>query len=300
MAAMKKTWPPKTIGIIGGKGLMGSFFAKFFRKNGFRTLISDLDTILSNKKLVQMSDMVVVAVPIHVTKKVIREILPFTRPQQLITDVTSLKVFPVKEMLKGKANVIGMHPMFRPGSTGFKNQTVVLCPARAQKEQIRWLRQFFKKHGAKTTNMTPQKHDQLMAVVQVLVHFHSMVFGQTLKNLKTNLKDLFMVMSPIYRFQFNVASRIFAQNPLLYASIGMENPETKKVTKVFCRETDKLQRILATKNLPAFIKDFKKTASFLGPFSKQALRESDRLLASFRNHIERYTFSPSSTTAKVS
>lgn len=229
-----------------------------------------------------MSGMVIVAVPIHVTKKVIREILPFTRKNQLLTDVTSLKVFPVKEMLKGEANVIGMHPMFRPVSTGFKNQTVVLCPARATKNQIHWLQQLFKKHGAKTTIMTPQQHDQLMAIVQVLVHFHSIVFGQTLKSLKTNIKDLFKVMSPIYRIQFDVVSRIFAQDPLLYALIGMENFETEKVTKAFLQETKKLQKILASRNLPAFLRNFKKVASFLGPFAKQALKESNSLIASFR------------------
>ena len=39
----------KTIGIIGGKGLMGKFFAEFFKHKGFTVLISDKNTKLTNR-----------------------------------------------------------------------------------------------------------------------------------------------------------------------------------------------------------------------------------------------------------
>jgi len=47
----------KTIGIIGGKGKMGRAFATFFQKHGFEVLIADKGTKLTNKKVVQRSDM---------------------------------------------------------------------------------------------------------------------------------------------------------------------------------------------------------------------------------------------------
>lgn len=271
----------KTIGIIGGRGIMGSFFAKLFKKNGFRVVISDLGTRLSNKKLVQLSDMVMISVPIHQTQKVISEILPFTRKNQLLTDVTSLKVFPVRQMLKGKASVIGLHPMFRPGPTGLHKQNIVICPARASKKEIAWLKHLFEREGGILNTMTPQKHDRLMAIIQVLIHFHSLVLGKTLQSLKPNMRKIMNVMSPVYRLQFDVVCRIFSQDPFLYASIGIENPETKTIVKHFTRETKKLGRLLLKKNYNAFLSDFEKTARFLGPFSKEALTESDKLLSLF-------------------
>lgn len=268
----------KTVGIIGGKGLMGSFFAKFFQREGFRILISDLKTKLTNRKLAQQSDVVVISVPINVTSKVIREILPHTRRGQILADVTSLKTFPVREMLKGKTFVMGLHPMFRPGPSGLTNQTIVMCPARCTSQQKKWLKKLFVKNGATVTEMSPREHDKLMGIVQALVHFHSLVLGQTLRSLRVDLKKLMRAMSPIYRMQFDVVCRIFAQNPLLYAAIGMDNPTTPKNTKHFLRATEMLRKILVTKNEKAFVREFRKVSTFLGPFSKRALEESDRLI----------------------
>lgn len=278
---MKKQ-PTKIIGIIGGKGIMGSFFAAFFKKLGFEVLISDVRTPLSNKKVAERADVVIVAVPIHVTKKVLREVGPRMRKGQLLADVTSLKVFPIKEMLKSKADVIGLHPMFRPARNGLKNQTMVMCPVRCSTAHRAWLQKIFSAAGAQVAVMTPHHHDHLMAIIQVLVHFHSFVFGNTLRSLKANLREVLKIMSPVYRIQFDVVCRIFAQNAMLYASIGMLNPETKKITTAFARSTQSLQKILSKKQQGKFLSEFKKTAQFLGPFSARALKESDQLIASFK------------------
>lgn len=266
------------IGIIGGKGLMGKFFAKFFRKNGFRVLVSDKNTKLKNKELVKKSDIVFFSVPIDVTEKVIRSILPCTRKNQLLLDCTSLKTKPVKAMLKGKASVIGLHPMFRPGPSGFREQTIVMCPARCTLQEKNRLKKLFRRASARVIEMAPQKHDQLMAIVQVLVHFNSMVFGGSLRSLRCNLRDITKVMSPVYRIQFDVVCRIFAQNPSLYAAIAMENPETRKIIKIFLHETSALARSILGRNLSGFQRRFRDTARYLGPFSRKALRESDRLI----------------------
>lgn len=275
----------QTIGIIGGKGIMGSFLAKFFRSCGFPVIISDIKTKLSNKEVAKKSHTVIVSVPIHNTKTVIREIAPVLRSNQLFMDITSLKTFSVKEMVKSKASVIGLHPMFRPGPAGLKGQVVVMCPARCSGEQTKSLKDIFEKAGATVRVMSAKKHDELMAIVQALIHFHSLVLGLTLKSLKVNLREIMEVMSPIYRLQFDVVCRIFAQNPRLYASIGMENPETGKIIAYFEKETQKLGKILRTKNVGEFLKNFKKTDRFLGPFSKKALEESDKLLTVFQKRI---------------
>lgn len=279
--SMKK----QTIGIIGGKGIVGSFLANFFRRQGFRVLISDFKTKLSNKDIVKKSHIVIVSVPIHVTQNVIHEIALVLRKDQLVMDTTSLKTFSVKEMLRSKASVIGLHPMFRPGPGGFKGQVIVMCPARCRKEQREWLKEIFEKAGAMVRVMNAKKHDELMAIVQALIHFHSLVLGGTLRSLKVNLREIMEVMSPIYRLQFDVVCRIFAQNPRLYASIGMENSGTKKITGHFLKETQKLTKILRTKNVGEFLKNFKKTDRFLGPFSEKALEESDKLLTIFQRRI---------------
>ena len=69
----------KLIGIIGGKGEMGAYFAEFFERNGFEVIVSDRRTKLTNKELAKKADVVIVSVPIRVTEKVIQEVAPFVK-----------------------------------------------------------------------------------------------------------------------------------------------------------------------------------------------------------------------------
>ncbi|MFZ1127810.1 prephenate dehydrogenase/arogenate dehydrogenase family protein, partial [Methanoregula sp.] len=101
-------------GIIGGTGKMGRLFAPVFERAGYDVLVSGRSTALTNEQLAGTCDLVVVSVPIRDTVRVIGEIAPFLREDQLLCDFTSLKTGPVAAMLRSKAAVIGLHPMFGP------------------------------------------------------------------------------------------------------------------------------------------------------------------------------------------
>lgn len=268
----------KIIGIIGGKGLMGSFFAEIFKHKGFRVLISDVNTGLTNRKLVQKSDIVFFSVPIHLTPKMIKSVLPYTRPDQLLLDCTSLKTIPMAEMMKSKASVIGLHPMFRPSPIGLKNQTIVMCVGRAKKEQIQMVKNWFLSGGAKIIEMMPKKHDRLMSIIQVLLHFHTIVLGNTMKRLGVPIRETLATASPIYKLEMDMIGRIFSQNPLLYGAIEMFNPETTRVTQALLKETQRLAKIVLKKKLKNFANEFNKTSKFLGNFKDEALEEINCLL----------------------
>lgn len=273
----------KTIGIIGGKGIMGSFFADVFRKKNFEVLVSDKKTALSNRELVEKSDIAFFSVPIHETEKVIREILPYTRKNQLLLDFTSLKIMPMHWMLKSKAQVIGLHPMFRPSSIGLKNQTIVMCTGRAEQKNIQMVRKWFEEEDATIIEMSAKEHDHLMSIIQVLLHFHTIVLGHTLKKLKIPLAKTIAIASPIYRLELDMIGRIFSQDPLLYAAIEMLNPENKKVIKMLEKETKKLASMIQTKDFKKFTKAFHETSKFLGSFKDQALEEINSLLPKLKN-----------------
>lgn len=258
---------------------MGRFFAQVFKKEGYRVVISDLHTPLSNKKLVQLSDVVMISVPIHRTQKVIREIIPYTRRGQLLTDVTSLKVLPLKEMIRGKADVIGLHPMFRPTPAGLKNQTVVMCVGRAARKMVATFENIFTKNGAAVIKMKPKQHDHLMSIIQVLVHFHTIVLGHTMRRLGVPVRETLKTASPMYRLEMDMIGRMFLQDPLLYGPIEMLNPESKKVIQALLKETAKLSKIVLKKDLAAFTKFFKQTAEFLGNFKEEAFEEINKLVA---------------------
>src|SRR3989338_3642874 len=101
----------KTAGIIGGKGLIGTFFATVLRQAGLTVLVSDIGTKLNNRDLIAQSDIVAFAVPLHKTEKIIKGLARYGRRDQLWIDFTSIKTPAINAMLRSKAEVIGLHPM---------------------------------------------------------------------------------------------------------------------------------------------------------------------------------------------
>ena len=93
---MENDEKPKVIGIIGGNGKIGSVFAKEFENHGYEVLISDVGTELSNIEVAKKSDIVIVSVPIRKTRVIIDEIIKSVNSYALITDMTSVKINPVK------------------------------------------------------------------------------------------------------------------------------------------------------------------------------------------------------------
>ena len=268
------------IGIIGGRGMLGKIFKKFFRKHGYTVLISGRKTKLTGKELVKKSDVVIFSVPIDVTKKVIGKVLPYTRKEQLLMDLTSIKEEPIKVMLKSKASVIGLHPIF--GSVAsLKGKTIIIVPARPGK-WLKWLLDLFKKEKINVKIATAKKHDQVMAILQGLIHFNFITIGHVLrdvsKNLKISLKDLLDYGGIIYRIRLGMIARILAQDPALYADISILNKHTKKIVRKYEKTVKGLSKIIRNKDKKAFIKYFKDAADFFGNFKKESSKESSFLI----------------------
>ena len=175
------------IGIIGGKGRMGRLFADFFKERGLKVLVSDQKTKLSNKDLAAKADITIISVPIDTTKEVIKEVLPHLKKGSAIMDLTSLKEFPIKAMLKGKAEVLGLHPMFG-NSNPIPNQTVIACRTKKSSLWSDWMIKFLKKNKVKIIEMTAKEHDKIMNSAQGLIHFADITFADALRRNKMPVK----------------------------------------------------------------------------------------------------------------
>ena len=150
---------------------MGRLFTPVFERAGYEVLVSGRSTLLTNTDLAKQCDLVIVSVPIHDTVRVIDEISPLLNKDQILCDFTSLKTVPVAAMLKSKASVIGLHPLFGPTVQSLRHQTIIVCPARAEENILRSLLSLFCDEGAQCTLTTPEQHDRMMAVVKGLNHF---------------------------------------------------------------------------------------------------------------------------------
>ncbi|HOJ51674.1 MAG TPA: prephenate dehydrogenase/arogenate dehydrogenase family protein [Syntrophales bacterium] len=252
------------IGIIGGKGAMGSWFARFFTQGGYQVLISDLDTALTLNDLTARSDVVVVSVPISVTGEVIKKAGPLLAPNKLLMDLTSLKTRPVEAMLKyTTAEVIGLHPLFGPDVPEMKGQNVVICPARGEK-WISWLRELLTHAGALVVEMTPERHDELMALVQAMNHLNTILMGLTLKEMGVSPPDLNAVSTPVFRTKLDLIKRVTSQDPALCAEIIGGNPYLIPVLRAYERNWECLKAVIERGDIPALINMLKKLPEHQG------------------------------------
>lgn len=273
---------PRTVAVIGGKGGMGRCMAELFADLGHAVMVSDVDTELSAVDAAKSADVVVVSVPIGVTEEVIGQVGPHVREGGLLLDVTSIKERPVRAMLAAtKASVVGTHPMFGPGVHTLQGQRVVVCRARGD-AWYDWTTQMLSARGLVVTEATPEEHDRVMAIVQVLNHYHTQVLGLALSRLGIPPQRSLEFTSPVYLLEMYVTARHFAQSPELYGPIEMLNPGTPEVTQAFRSAAQEIAEVLESGDQARFGAMFDEVRQFFGDFTDEALEQSrfliDRLI----------------------
>jgi prephenate dehydrogenase len=265
-------------GIIGGNGKMGRLFSAVLERHGFEVRVSGRRTALSNRRLAEESDIVMVSVPIRSTVGVIGEIAPLLTEGQLLCDLTSLKAGPVGAMLASKAQVLGMHPLFGPTVSSLRNQTVILTPARCGSPLAARIPEILRAEGARLLVMDPDAHDRLMAVIQGLTHFGNLCMADAIRRTGTDLATAVGATSPVYRIQMGLIGRLLSQDPALYGDILQLNPHVPGVLASFGEAAADLRARVEGGDLPAFMEFFDRAAETYRPYLDQAAAETDALI----------------------
>jgi prephenate dehydrogenase len=214
---------------------MGRIFAELFRQEGYgvhvsgRTRGPDMPTMADTCKVV------IVSVPIGITVEIIEQIGPLMKKDALLMDLTSLKTEPVQAMLRSApAEVIGLHPLFGPGVASINGYTICICPARGER-WLDWVRAIFTKHGAILIETTPERHDEMMALIQALNHLNSITMGMMLQQWGIDLTELRKYATPIFHTKLSIIKEIFTNNPRLYAEIITLSPHLSRIMELYGR-----------------------------------------------------------------
>lgn len=221
------------VGIIGGTGGMGRWFADLLKEEDHIVHVSGRKTKLSSADLAKTCNVVVVSVPISATAEIIKQIGPLLNQDQLFMDLTSLKIEPLKLMLASStAEVIGCHPLFGPGVLGSKGQNVVLCSGRGT-NWYPWLKGVFDKKGFNVLERTAACHDEMMSIVQALNHLNTISLGLALAVAGQPVDELSKFSTPIFREKLDIVKKLFTEGPGLYADIIAGNQETEKILDIY-------------------------------------------------------------------
>jgi len=268
----------RTVLLVGGRGGMGSLYARHLTRSGHDVRILEKDDWAQAPDLVQGCDAVIVTVPIRETARVITALGPLLGPDTVLADFTSHKAKPLGQMLKAFAGpVLGLHPMHGPDVQNLTKQLLIYCPGRRM-EAADWLLEQIRLWGMRVTEMSPDRHDQGMHHVQGLRHFLALLHGSYLAARGLEPRHMLDLSSPIYRAELMMTGRIFAQNPELYADIVLADAERRQVLLEFLEHHSRLADLVRNDDKAGFIAEFQRVSHFFGDFADQALSESSYLI----------------------
>ena len=260
------------VAIIGGSGKMGRWFARFLLKEGKDVLLvgrSKAKLEEANRQLnvsittdiedTKMADVVLISVPVDYFEDTIKKLSPHTHPGQIILDITSVKVLPVKAMHKyiERGQVLGTHPVFGPGARSLTNQNFVLTPTDEQEAKLAGkVKSYLESKGARVRLMTPHEHDDMMAVVLGLAHFIAIASADSLVNLE-RLKEMETIGSITYKVLLTLVESVISEDSDLYASLQMNLPGLPDLQQRFQQSCHKWAELVKQKDKKQFVSHMK-------------------------------------------
>lgn len=245
---------PAVIGIIGSAGAYGQWLTRFFGERMQLQVIGHdpADPASATPDaLLEQADVLVFSAPIAHTPALIAEYVQRSRGREtgrLWLDVTSVKQAPVAAMLTSHAEVVGLHPMTAPPkSPTLKGRVLVVCEARLHAWKS-WVETVCVALEAECVRSTPQQHDQVMALVQAMVHATHLAQAGVLRGYQAALGDVSALMpfrSASFELDAAIMARIFALNPAIYEDIQFGNPHVAPMLQQLVEQLQQLQAQVA-------------------------------------------------------
>jgi prephenate dehydrogenase len=178
------------------------------------------------------AELVYLSTPVKAIIPTLKEILPYLSPDTIITDAGSTKAEVVRQaesILPPGIFFIGGHPMAGSEQSGikaasdclFNNAFYILTPTeKSSLTALAKLKSLAKSLGARIVEMSPEKHDCIVAAISHLPHLIAACLVNTL--LAFPDKENFL---PLAAGGFKDTTRIAAGNPEMWRDIFLSNQE---------------------------------------------------------------------------
>jgi len=275
----------KKICIIGC-GLIGSSLAKAIKKNKLATKIvssnrSDLvnkkvlelkivdDSSSDTKKMVEGSDLIIIATPLSSYENVILKIKDSLKNESILTDVGSVKenvISLIEKNVPQNVSWISSHPIAGTEESGpeagfselFENKWCILTPSKKTNDQdIKLLESFWKKMGSKVDIMDSKQHDYILSITSHIPHLIAYnIVNTTLKAQDKKESDIVKYSAGGLR-DF---TRIAASNPIMWRDIFIQNKKnTSNMINNFITNLEDLKKAIENEDGEKLEEIFTKT-----------------------------------------
>ena len=256
---------------IIGCGLIGSSLARAIRKNNLaEKIVSSNRSDSINKKVIELkivdesgantkkmvdgSDLVVIATPLSSYEDVILKIKDSLKKGSILTDVGSVKenvINLIEKYTPENVSWIPSHPIAGTEASGpesgfsqlFKNRWCILTPSKKAKEkEINLLRSFWEKLGSKVDTMEAKQHDYILSITSHIPHLIAYNIVHTSLNMQSDKKSDIVKYSAGGLRDF---TRIAASNPIMWRDIFIQNKKnTSEMISKFIINLENLKKAI--------------------------------------------------------
>ena len=256
---------------IIGCGLIGSSLARVIKKNNLaKEIVSSNRSDLTNKKVIELnivnqsssdtkkmvnnSDLIIIATPLSAYGEVILKIKDALKKGAILTDVGSVKekvLNVVEENLPDNISWIPSHPIAGTEESGpesgfaelFKNRWCIITPSKKAKDNdINLLKNFWEKIGSKVDIMDVKQHDYILSITSHIPH----LIAYNIVNTSINLQD--EKKSNIVKFSaggLRDFTRIAASNPIMWRDVFIQNKNNNsKIITKFIENLEDLKKAI--------------------------------------------------------
>lgn len=275
----------KKICIIGC-GLIGSSLARAIKKNNLAEKIvssnrSDAvnkkvielkivdDSSSDTKKMVDGSDLVVIATPLSSYEDVISKIKNSLKNGVILTDVGSVKeniINLVEKNIPKNISWIPSHPIAGTEESGpeagfselFKNRWCILTPSKKAKEKdTNLLQTFWEKVGSKVDIMEAKQHDYILSITSHIPHLIAYNIVNTSLNIQDEKESTIVKYSAGGLRDF---TRIAASNPIMWRDVFIQNKKNiSKMIDQFIKNLEDLKKAIENEDGKKLEQIFTKT-----------------------------------------
>ncbi len=190
-----------------------------------------VDEILSLDKAIEISDVILLAVPVDTMVSLLPKILDQV-DKQIVFDIGSTKsqvIHSVKDHPK-RGRFVATHPMWGTEYSGpqaamkgaFESKAVIICNANeSDADALEWVKHMYKKIGMHLLEMEATAHDLHAAYVSHISHITSFALANTVLEKEKESNAIFEMASA----GFESTVRLAKSNPAMWVPIFLQNKE---------------------------------------------------------------------------
>jgi len=191
-----------------------------------------IDKIISLPEAYEVSDVIILAVPVDVLEKLLPEVMANIDSNVTIIDVgsTKSKICRAVRNISNRENYVASHPLAGTEFSGpnaaisglFRNAKNIVCERDLSgKAHLEKALRVFKSLGMNSFFLSPDEHDRHLAYVSHLSHVTSFSLGLTVLEIEKDEQQIFNLASTGFRS----TSRLAKSNPQTWKAIFTKNQE---------------------------------------------------------------------------